>query len=76
MSDNKTRISTDLQVNMDAYQRLFSDCSDIKMRKMALGQDKRRECLIAYIEVSVSNMLLQTTALRACARLSGRDGGR
>lgn len=70
MSDNKTRISTDLQVNMDAYQKLFSDCSDIKMRKMALGQGKRRECLVAYIEVSVSNMLLQTTALgRALAYL-------
>ena len=40
------------------------------MRRMALGQNKSRECFIAYIEVSVSNMLLETTALgRALAYL-------
>lgn len=70
MGDAKTRISTDLQLNIDRYQRLFADCADIKMRRMALGQNKSRECFIAYIEVSVSNMLLETTALgRALAYL-------
>ncbi len=70
MGDAKTRISTDLQLNIDRYQRLFTDCADIKMRRMALGQNKSRECFIAYIEVSVSNMLLETTALgRALAYL-------
>lgn len=71
MGDAKTRISTDLQLNIDRYQRLFADCADIKMRRMALGQNKSRECFIAYIEVSVSNMLLETTALgRALTYLS------
>lgn len=70
MGDARTRISTDLQLNIDRYQRLFADCADIKMRRMALGQNKSRECFIAYIEVSVSNMLLETTALgRALAYL-------
>lgn len=70
MGDAKTRISTDLQLNIDRYQRLFADCADIKMRRMALGQNRSRECFIAYIEVSVSNMLLETTALgRALAYL-------
>ena len=70
MGNAKTRISTDLQLNIDRYQRLFADCADIKMRRMALGQNKSRECFIAYIEVSVSNMLLETTALgRALAYL-------
>ena len=70
MGDAKTRISTDLQLNIDRYQRLFADCADIKMRRMALGQNKSRECFIAYVEVSVSNMLLETTALgRALAYL-------
>lgn len=70
MGDAKNRISTDLQLNIDRYQRLFADCADIKMRRMALGQNKSRECFIAYIEVSVSNMLLETTALgRALAYL-------
>lgn len=70
MGDAKTRISTDLQLNIDRYQRLFADCADIKMRRMALGRNKTRECFIAYIEVAVSNMLLETTALgRALAYL-------
>lgn len=70
MADKRTRISTDLQKNMEEYQRITSDCADIIMRRMALGCDKKRECFLAYIEVSVSNMLLETTALgRALAYL-------
>ena len=71
MGDAKTRISTDLQLNIDRYQRLFADCADIKMRRMALGQNKSRECFIAYIEVSVSNMLLETTALGRALGIPG-----
>ena len=70
MKDNKIRISTDLQKNIEEYRRIFADCADIKMKKMALGSSKKRECFLAYIEVSVDNMLLETTALgRALAYL-------
>lgn len=70
MTDNKTRISRNIEQNIAEYQRLFSECADIKMRRMALGDGNRRECFLAYVEVSVSNMLLENTALgRALAYL-------
>lgn len=71
MEENKTQISCDLQKNIDAFQRMFSDCADIKMKRMMLGEENRRECFLAYVEVVVSNMLLETTALgRALAYLA------
>ena len=70
MNDKKTKISTDIQKNIDAYKEVFADCADIKMKEMRLGQEKTTRCFIAYIEVAVSNMLLETTALgRALAYL-------
>ena len=58
-----TRISTQIQKNIDAYKALFADCADIKMREMMLGNDKSRKCFLAYIEVAVSNILVENTAL-------------
>lgn len=61
--EEKTRISANLEENIKAYQALFKDCADIKMRTMCIGQEKKRKCFLAYIEVAVSNMLLENTAL-------------
>ena len=58
-----TRISTQIQKNIDTYKALFADCADIKMREMMLGSDKSRKCFLAYIEVAVSNILVENTAL-------------
>ena len=58
-----TRISTQIQKNIDAYKALFADCADIKMREMMLGSGKTRKCFLAYIEVAVSNILVENTAL-------------
>lgn len=66
-----TKISTDIEQNIKQFQQLFADSADIKMKKMRLGKGKRRRCFLAYIEVAVSNMLLETTALgRLLAALS------
>lgn len=56
-------ITTDLKQNMAAFHQLFSDCADIKTRTMKLGKDLQLECFIAYVEVSVSNMLLEKSVL-------------
>jgi spore germination protein len=61
--EKKTRIVTQLSENERAYRQIFSDCADIKMKKMHLGTESGRECLLAYVEVVVSNMLLENTAL-------------
>lgn len=48
---------------MKAYRQIYKDCSDIKMREMMLGRKKNVRCFLAYIEVAVSNILMETTAL-------------
>lgn len=48
---------------MKAYRQIYKDCSDIKMREMMLGKKKNIRCFLAYIEVAVSNILMETTAL-------------
>ncbi len=50
------QIVPDLKENMNQFEMLFSDCADIKKRKIKVGQKLERECFIAYIEVAISNV--------------------
>lgn len=59
----QTPISTDLQKNITLYKEIYKDCSDIKMREMMLGTKHNVGCFLAYIEVAVSNIMMETTAL-------------
>lgn len=58
-----TLVSENIKENIKAYQQIYKDCSDIKMREMMLGRKKNIRCFLAYIEVAVSNILMETTAL-------------
>ena len=58
-----TLVSENIKENMKAYRQIYKDCSDIKMREMMLGRKKNIRCFLAYIEVAVSNILMETTAL-------------
>ena len=58
-----TLVSENIKENMNAYRQIYKDCSDIKMREMMLGRKKNIRCFLAYIEVAVSNILMETTAL-------------
>lgn len=58
-----TPISTDLQKNIQAFEKIFSDCADIKRRTMRLGKNAGTSCFIAYVEVAVGNMLLEQSVL-------------
>lgn len=58
-----TSVSENIKENIKAYQQIYKDCSDIKMREMMLGKKKNIRCFLAYIEVAVSNILMETTAL-------------
>lgn len=48
------RITKKLEENIRNYEELFSDCADIKKRRIRVGQHLKGECFIAYIEVAVS----------------------
>lgn len=56
-------ITSDLQENISQFEELFSDCADIKKRKVKVGQNLKKECYIAYIEVSVSSMEWKDSAV-------------
>lgn len=61
--EKKTRVSKNIEKNISIFKKIYSDCSDIKMQNMHLGAQKGRECFIAYIETSVSNVMMEQTAL-------------
>ena len=50
------QITPDLKENISQFEILFSDCADIKKRKIKVGQKLEKECYIAYIEVALSIM--------------------
>ena len=49
------QVTTDLEENIRQFETLFSDCADIKKRRIKVGQKLGKECYIAYIEVAISN---------------------
>lgn len=57
------KISTSLRKN-EAYLRArLQNCSDILIRPMKLGETQKVDCLMVYIEVAVSNMMLEDSAI-------------
>ncbi|MEG0963290.1 MAG: spore germination protein, partial [Lachnospiraceae bacterium] len=48
-------ITSVLKENVEQFETLFSDCADIKKRKIKVGQKLEKECYIAYIEVTISS---------------------
>ena len=50
------QIVQDLEQNIKNFEDLFADCADIKRRRIRVGEQRERECYIAYIEVSLSNV--------------------
>ena len=59
----KTMISETLQKNEAFIREACRNCDDIKIRPMRLGEREKVDCLIVYVEVTVSNMMLDDSAL-------------
>lgn len=57
------QITPDLQENIRNFEELFSDCEDIKKRRIKVGKNLKSECYIAYIEVSVSSVDWKDSAI-------------
>lgn len=52
-------------------EEIFSDCADIKKKEMNIGRAHGISCFLMYIEITMSSVVLQTTALgRFLERLS------
>ena len=62
-NDNKVMISKDIRVNEEHVRTRLQDCGDIQIRRMRLGEERKVDCLMVYIEVATSNMMLEDSAL-------------
>ncbi len=58
MSGKKQPITSHIHESESYMRRMFSDCDDLKIRKMSLGDNHKVQCLICHIEVNVSNTML------------------
>ncbi len=58
MGETKHRIGNDINENETQMRRLFSSCDDLKIRKVSMGEHKRVQCLICYIEVNIGNTMM------------------
>ena len=62
-NDNIVMISKDIRANEKYIRERLRDCSDIQIRRMRLGEERKVDCLMVYIEVATSNMMLEDSAL-------------
>ena len=63
MNHNTTPITKDIKKSESELKEMFVKCDDVKFKYMNIGKRKKRECLIVFIEVNVSNMMLEQSAL-------------
>lgn len=61
MEDRK--ISALLHENETYIRKRCENCDDILIRPMVLGEGHKVNCLMVYIEVTVSNMMLDDSAI-------------
>ena len=46
-------ISTNVDRNIQIFQKTYRDCADIKTKELYLGENNNRKCFLAYIEVAL-----------------------
>ena len=66
------RISSNLRDNEVYIRKQCENCADILVRPMRLGEDRKVDCLMVYIEVTVSNMMLDDSAIGKMINHSGK----
>ena len=61
--EESRKVSANLRENEKYLRSRLEKCSDILIRPMRLGDKHKVDCLMVYIEVAVSNMMLDDSAL-------------
>ena len=65
------KISISLHENESYIRKRCENCDDILIRPMRLGEGHKADCLMVYIEVAVSNMMLDDSAIGKMINHSG-----
>ncbi|MCD8231217.1 MAG: spore germination protein [Clostridiales bacterium] len=70
-------VSKKLEVNIQWWKDAFSDCADVKMLEMCLGEDMSVRTFLSYIEVTGGESMLEKSTignlLSALTRLPGDE---
>ena len=61
--EESRKVSANLRENEKYLRSRLENCSDILIRPMRLGDKHKVDCLMVYIEVAVSNMMLDDSAI-------------
>ena len=64
MDTSETPVSASLRINEEYIRQKLENCDDIIIRPMRLGEGKKVDCLVVYIEVAVSNMMLEDSVTK------------
>ena len=59
----KTPVYETVRKNEEYIRKQCEDCADIIIRPMRLGDERKVECLVVYLEVAVSNMMLEYSVI-------------
>lgn len=57
--DRRMRISLHLSENQNEVQKQIENCADILFRPLMIGEKEKTEAFLIYIEVAVSNLMLE-----------------
>lgn len=57
------KVSESIKENEAYIRQQCANCDDIIIRPMRLGEEKKVDCLVVYIEVAVSNMMLKDSVI-------------
>ena len=57
------KISSKIEKNEEYVRKRLKNCDDFIIRPMVLGEGKKIRCLVVYIEVAVSNMMLEDSVI-------------
>ena len=57
------KISCKIEENEAYVRKRLENCDDFIIRPMLLGEEKKIRCLVVYIEVAVSNMVLEDSVI-------------
>ena len=57
------RISLHLSENQNEVQKQIENCADILFRPLMIGEKEKTEAFLIYIEVAVSNLMLEDSVI-------------
>ena len=68
-------IFRDLKENRKTVDAILENCADILIRPLQVGREEKIDCFLVYVEVAVSNMMLQDSVIgKLLNRLLEMDG--